>query len=154
MPGRALCDWGEELHPDEFDPALTLVDALDFINYRRFESVTPTEPVLTDLPQLHVEKLLLRDPRAISHDATALFLLYTCVRGAASTQLVLPGGQRLDFPLRSGETMLVPAECAEFHLVPLERDTLLLESGVRPKETDSYINPDAEPVLEEEEESS
>lgn len=149
-----LCDWGEELHPDEFDPALTLVDALDFINYRRFESVTPTEPVLTDLPQLHVEKLLLRDPLAISHDATALFLLYTCVRGAASVQLVLPGGQHLDFPLRSGETMLVPAECAEFHLVPLERDTLLLESSVRPKETDSYINPDAEPVLEDEEESS
>lgn len=149
-----LCDWGEELHPDEFDPALTLVDALDFIGYRRFEANAPASPLLADLPQLHVEKLPLHAPLAISHDATALFLLYTCVRGAASAQLVLPGGQRLDFPLRSGETMLVPAECAEFHLVPLERDTLLLESGVRPKETDSYINPDAEPVLEEEEESS
>lgn len=149
-----LCDWGEELHPDEFDPALTLVDALDFIGYRHFEANAPAGPLLADLPQLHVEKLPLHAPLAISHDATALFLLYTCVRGAASAQLVLPGGQRLDFPLRSGETMLVPAECAEFHLVPLERDTLLLESGVRPKETDSYINPDAEPVLEEEEESS
>ena len=175
-----LCDWGEELHPDEFDPALTLVDALDFIGYKRFGADSPVKPandgrrmpandgkgmpatdggpangaVLADLPQLHVEKLPLHAPLALSHDATAMFLLYTCVRGAASVQLPLPGGQHLDFPLRSGETMLVPAECAEFHLVPLERDTLLLESSVRPKETDSYINPDAEPVLEDEEESS
>ena len=153
-----LCDWGEELHPDEFDPALTLVDALDFIGYKRFGADSPVKPandgVLADLPQLHVEKLLLHAPLSITHDATATFLLYSCVRGAASVQLPLPGGQRLDFPLRSGETILVPAECADFYLVPLESDTLLLESSVRPEETDSYINPDAEPVLPDDEESS
>ena len=39
-----LCGWGEEVHPDEFDPALTLVDALDFIDYRPFRGDSPVKP--------------------------------------------------------------------------------------------------------------
>lgn len=144
-----LCGWGEEVHPDEFDPALSLVDALDFIHYGRFEVPAHAGERLADLPQFRVDRLRLSAPLAVTHDATAPFLLYSCVQGAASVQLPLPGAQRLDFPLRSGETMLVPAECAEFRLLPLERDTVLLETTVQRTETDPYINPDAEPVLPE-----
>ena len=43
----------------------------------------------------------------------------------------------------------MPAECAEYRLLPGERDTLLLETTVHRTETDPYINPDAEPVLPE-----
>ena len=39
-----LCAWGEEVHPDEFDPALTLIDALDFIDYRQFRHPGSSSP--------------------------------------------------------------------------------------------------------------
>ncbi len=205
-----LCGWGEEVHPDEFDTALTLVDALDFIDYRQFRHPAPSsghsgpsfshsgpssshsglssshsgldpespppgtssgfpgaEPLAT-LPQLHVERLPLTAPTQISREAGP-FLLYSCVRGAATVQIpdgpaapsagpVLPAGassassdgrQRLDVTLVPGETVLVPAEVLQFTLVPTERDTVLLESTVIPDDTDPYINPAAAPTLPE-----
>ena len=144
-----LCDWGEEVHPDEFDTALTLVDALDFIDYRRFGAAAPAGDRLADLPQLRVERLLLGAPLAFTQPEGTSFTLYSCIRGGAVVQLPLPGGQSLDFRLPAGETVLVPAECAEYRLLPAERDTLLLETTVHRTETDPYINPDAEPVLPE-----
>ena len=169
-----LCGWGEEVHPDEFDPALTLVDALDFIDYRQFRhpgllsghpgldpgspspvipdpigDLVPGADLLSALPQLRVERIPLTAPMEISRE-TGPFLLYSCVRGAASLQLPLPGGQSAPFALRLGETLLVPAEVAAFSLVPTERDTVLLESTVVPDDTDPYINPSAAPTLPEE----
>ena len=115
-----LCAWGEEVHPDEFDPALTLVDALDFMDYSSHpgldpgfhtlaaiphfgpslrhspastgESPSPDVPgaeLLVALPQLHVERIPLTAPLEISREAGP-FLLYSCVRGAASLQPPLP----------------------------------------------------------------
>ena len=164
-----LCGWGEEVHPDEFDPALTLVDALDFIDYRPFRGDSPVKPandgkvvipdpigdlapgaeLLSALPQLRVERIPLTAPLEISRE-TGPFLLYSCARGAALLQLPLPGGQRAPFALHAGETVMVPAEVAAFSLVPTERDTVLLESTVVPDDTDPYINPSAAPSLPEE----
>ncbi len=144
-----LCGWGEEVHPDEFDPSLTLVDALDFINYRRFETSVPQGVRLADLPQFRVERLQLRAALAVSHEEGGPFALYSCVRGEAKVQIPLPGGQEAVFDLHAGETMLVPSECAEYRLLPTERDAILLETTVYHTETDPYINPDAEPVLPE-----
>ena len=144
-----LCAWGEEVHPDEFDTSLTLVDALDFIDYRRFGASAPAGDRLADLPQLRVERLSLAAPLAYTQSEGAFFVLYSCIRGGAIVQLPLAGGQSLDFRLPAGETVLVPAECAEYRLLPGERDTLLLETTVHRTETDPYINPDAEPVLPE-----
>ena len=145
-----LCGWGEEVHPEEFDTALSLVDALDFIDYKRFVMEVPAKAdLLLDLPQLRVGRVRLDAPRVITRPEGAAFTLYSCVHGSAAVQLPLPGGQAFDFALRSGETALVPAESAEYRLLPTERDTLLLETTVEREETDPYINPDAEPVLPE-----
>ena len=150
-----LCGWGEPVHPDEFDPALSLVDALDFIDFRRYGAEIPdparndAPSVLADLPQFRVEQIDLNAPIAVSGGEGAPFVLYCCLQGSASVQLPLPGGQALDFALKTGEAMLVPSECTEYRLVPTGRDTRLLETTVHPTETDSYINPDAEPVLPE-----
>lgn len=150
-----LCGWGEEVHPDEFDPALTLVDALDFIDYRAFRhfgpglderspaSDIPGAELLAALPQLRVERIALDAPMQISREAGP-FLLYSCVRGAASVQLPDSSSD-----LCAGETVLVPAEVLQFTLVPTERDTVLLESTVVPDDSDPYINPAAEPSLPE-----
>lgn len=152
-----LCAWGEEVHPDEFDASLTLVDALDFIDYKKFTDKQEKHPAgdapgserLADLPQLRLDRIALRDPLQIRREGGP-FLLYSCVRGGASVQLPLAGGQSLDFALRAGETMLVPAECLEFSLVPTERDTVLLENTVIRADADPYINPAAAPELPEE----
>ena len=144
-----LCAWGEEVHPDEFDPALTLVDALDFIDYRRFEAAPPAGGRLADLPQLRVDRIALASPLEITRPEGASFTLYCCVRGGASVQVPVAGGGHAGFSLGAAETMLVPAECAQYRLLPTERDTLLLETSVQRTETDPYINPDAEPVLPE-----
>ena len=152
-----LCGWGEEVHPDEFDTSLTLVEALDFIGYKRFKNDgkagypagdAPGSERLAELPQLRLDRIRLGAPIQIRRDGGP-FLLYSCVRGAASVQLPLAGGQTLDFALRAGETMLVPAECLEFTLVPTERDTVLLESTVIRADADPYINPSAEATLPE-----
>jgi len=152
-----LCGWGEEVHPDEFDTSLTLVEALDFIGYKRFKNDgkagypagdAPGSERLAELPQLRLDRIRLGAPIQIRREGGP-FLLYNCVRGAASVQLPLAGGQTLDFALRAGETMLVPAECLEFTLVPTERDTVLLESTVIRADADPYINPAAEATLPE-----
>ena len=174
-----LCGWGEEVHPDEFDPALTLVDALDWIDYRQFRC-EPSASVVEDGAEngfsSNRTKNIFR-PSAGKGDApgserlldlpqlrvdriplsTPLqvrrevgpFLLYSCVKGGASVQLPLAGGQQLDFPVKVGETLLVPAECAEFVLGPTERDTILLETTVVRNDADPYIDPSAAPTLPE-----
>jgi len=150
-----LCGFGEEVHPDEFDPSLTLVDALDFMGYRRFED-SPVKPAnddtlapgatrLIDLPQFRVDRIPLTAPLQVRREIGP-FLLYSCVKGAASVQLSLVGGQTLDYPVKAGETLLVPAECAEFVLAPTERDTVLLETSVVRNDADPYINPAADPT--------
>ena len=151
-----LCGWGGEVHPDEFDPALTLVDALDFIDYKQFASKTlapgkkgtsdaaPGAERLLDLPQMRVDRLRLDASLAASREAGP-FVLYCCLDGAASVQLPLAGGA-VDFPVRSGQTLLVPAECEEYRLVPLEKGTVLLECTVLRADADPYINPAADPT--------
>lgn len=154
-----LCGWGEEVHPDEFDTALTLVDALDWIDYRRFQvkpgmtigkGDAPGSERLVDLPQLRVDRIPLTTALEISREVGP-FLLYSCVKGAAVIRLPLAGDQKLDFALKTGETVLVPAECTVFELGPTDRDTLLLETTVVRNDADPYINPNAAPTLPDEE---
>ena len=140
-----LCGWGEEVHPDEFDPALTLVDALDFMNYKKFQSAAPQGDSIVDLPQLRVHRIPLTVALAVSSPEATSFTLYSCTQGAAILQLPVAGGS-LDYPLKAGETMLVPAECTEFRLLPAERDTLLLETTVVRNDADPYIDPAADPT--------
>ena len=148
-----LCGWGEEVHPDEFDTSLTLIDALDFINYKKFSPAAgrtsagsaPDSERLVDLPQMRLDRIALKAPIEITREGGP-FLLYSCVRGSATLRLPLAGGQSLDYPLGAGETMLVPAECLEFQLVPGTSNTLLLETSIVRADADPYIDPTADPT--------
>lgn len=142
-----LCSWEQEVSEDEFDPSLSLVDALDFIDYKAWQA--PEAPhshkgdavrKLIDIPEFTVTFLQLADPLHIYSERFDSFILYTCIRGEASVQLEVLG-QTARFPIRAGETMLVPAECPDFFLVPTDRDTVILETTVAPREEqDSYLD--------------
>lgn len=140
-----MCLWGQELNPEEFDPSLDLTAALDFIDYRAHRQ--PAVPhshegdavrKLLDIPEFTVTELHLTDPMHIYSEKFESFILYACVRGAASVQLEVLG-QSVSFPMDAGQAMLVPAECPDFLLVPEGRDTLLLETTVAPRADEEEV---------------
>lgn len=159
-----LYGWGEEVSDVEFDPSLQAVDALDFINYNRY---TATEDCdcgcghhhghaeeeivhkLVELPQFIVHKLELTDPLHIYSEKFESFIVYSCVSGEASVQIPVLD-QTASYALKAGETILVPAECPDFYLVPTDRSTVILETTVRCEEVDPYINPGVSAHLDDE----
>lgn len=135
-----LCSWGQELSEDEFDPALDIADALDFICYDAFRSVPASGRTLAELPQMSVAKCALASPLVSRTDGSDNFVLYSCVSGSAAVQIDL-FGQKLSYPCACGESVLIPAEWSEFALLPTSSDTLLLEILVDRTEADKYIDP-------------
>jgi len=157
-----MCPWGQELGSEEFDDSITLVDALDFIDYKAWKSGEcccghhhhhEEEIVheLLDIPQMKVNMLRLTDPLHIYGEQFGSFILYCCLGGEASVQIEVLG-QTARFPFAEGECILVPVECSDFFLVPTDRDTRVIEVSIPPREDkDEYINPDVADHLEGEE---
>ncbi len=151
-----MCGWGDEVSEEEFDPSLSLVDALDFINYGRYAGAVSEEKAgvvrkILSIPQFTVAKVYADDPLKISSDNFDSFTLYNCVSGGASIQMDILG-QTARFGFNEGDTMLVPAECPDFTLVPVQKGTRILEVTLPDcEEPDPYINPDvpANPPEEE-----
>lgn len=150
-----MCPWGEIVSDEEFDPCYTIIDALDFIDYKAFDSDVPK--VLKDgclekmlvLPEFNVSRISLDAPLHSCDDQFDSYILYSCISGAASVQVGMPGGQ-MSFSLKDGDSMLIPSECQDFYLVPEAKGTVLLETTTpHYVEKDPYINPDAEPDLPE-----
>lgn len=149
-----LCAWGQEVSPEEFDESLNLIDALDFINYDKYVSPAVKQGsqigrTIADIPQFNVVEINLKDTLFSRSGEFDSFILYMCVKGEAAVQLEILG-QKVDYRFKAGETVLVPAECPDFYLVPLASGTTVLEATV-PFRTDhdAYINPAAEAVLPE-----
>lgn len=153
-----MCGWGQEVSEEEFDPSLSLVDALDFINYRRYEGAVSEEKSgivrkVLSIPQFTVARIFADDPLKISSDDFDSFTLYCCIGGGASVQMEILGRTAV-FELNEGDAMLIPAECPDFMLVPARKGTRLLEVTLPDcEEPDPYINPDAAADLPEEEDS-
>ena len=146
----------QELSEDEFDPALDLTEALDFIDYKAFKPAPDTSGKpsggverLVSIPQMEVCRIDLSGAMNIHMEKFGAFILYHCLQGSASVQMQVLG-QTASFPLKEGETMLVPAECPDYILVPASPATRLLEITVPPREDhDPYINPAASPEPED-----
>lgn len=153
-----MCGWGQEVSEEEFDPSLSLVDALDFINYRRYEGAVSEEKSgivrkVLSIPQFTVARIFADDPLKISSDDFDSFTLYCCIGGGASVQMEILSRTAV-FELNEGDAMLIPAECPDFMLVPARKGTRLLEVTLPDcEEPDPYINPDAAADLPEEEDS-
>ncbi|MCQ2155794.1 MAG: hypothetical protein MJY57_01135 [Bacteroidales bacterium] len=140
-----LCAWGEDISEEEFDTSLSLVEALDFIDYapwkaERCDTRDGIVRKLVDIEQFCVSWISLTDALKISGGENPSFVLYHCLNGAASVQIDVLGKEAA-FRMKAGETLMVPAECGEFLLVPEEKSTDLLECVVPPREEkDSYLN--------------
>lgn len=149
-----LCSWGEEVSTEEFDESLNLIDALDFINYGKYSSPAACKSsgigkTLADIPQFKVTEIDVKSTMLSRSGEFDSFILYMCTKGEASVRLEV-FGQKVDYRFKAGETVLVPAECPDFYIVPLAAGTAVLEVTI-PFRTDhdAYINPAAAPTLPE-----
>lgn len=161
-----LYDWGREFNP-KTARKMHLDEAIDLINYSKFDdSLFIKGPLwgdeckvdgpvreLAKCPQFTVNEMKVSTPLQISKEKFNGFIIYMCIEGGASIQVSVPdgkGGKTTESTeVHKGDTVLVPADMPDFFIVPMERDTLLVEAMVeRQEEVDSYINPDTEPYLE------
>lgn len=144
-----LCDWGCDTG-EQFDPSFDLASSLDFINYRRYKAVREDYPlgqvsqIITSRKEFTVSRMELSNTVRISSDEPSGFALYTCVAGELIV-IVNEEDERKTYPLKAGDSILVPADILEYYLEPLVSGTVLLEAVTEPvEETDSYIDPEAE----------
>lgn len=145
-----LFGWGEALPEDEsLGLSLGLADALDFISFERFpaenlmgfslEDRRPEDPAnvvrMVHLPQFSGNVIDLGEALKITAGDAGSCVAYVCARGSMALQYqgdVKGEGKRVN--VKEGEAVLVPSECEEFYLVPLENGTLLLEVLVEKRE--------------------
>ena len=110
---------------------------------------------LVECPQFCVSQIALTDPLHIYTEKFESFIVYICLEGAATIQVPSvneKGEPCMDtYEFEKGETILVPADMPDFLLVPRDKSTMLLEAVTRPEEdVDSYIDPETEAFLENE----
>lgn len=146
-----LYKYNEERDAEQFDPSLSLTEALDFINYSAFKETsangkTATSSaascILADINPFKVEKIPLSLPLKVRSetDEADAFVLYCCVEGEAVLELKLPFTDKtVPYKLKLCDPLLVPAECGAFNLVPTERDTSILKITVNRIEPDKYL---------------
>ena len=142
-----LYGWGDEVPEEEFDGALGLVEALDFIDYKAYVPEAVPEGKLAASNEFTVTRMDLKDALHIMAGENGGFAVYFCAAGEASIQVPAAGGMESTV-MKTGETVLVPAEIDDFYLVPRRSGTVLVEVLVeREEEADEYIDPNAEPEL-------
>ena len=143
--------WGEEVSEVQFDSALGLVEALDFIDYKAYTEAArgadDKSSTLVSTDEFTASRMLLKGPVHIVSGENGGFAVYVCISGEASLQVPAKGGMESTV-LSAGQTVLVPAEVDDFFIVPRQDGTVLVEVLVeREEEADAYIDPSAEPEL-------
>lgn len=149
-----LCDWGRGVDETEFDPSLNLTEALDFIDFNSYREpqmqpgTPPPSPDITPLGRCReftVNRIDLRSGFRVLSGHSDSFIIYSCIAGEAEIRCSDHGeedssGRSASRPvLRSGETVLVPAEVDDFFLVPRKEGTVIIETFIEHlEEKDSY----------------
>lgn len=83
------------------------------------------------------------------HGDSDSFVLLCCIAGKAEIQVPDPEGTPERHTVERTDCILVPAECRDFNIVPMERGTMLLEITNSRVEPDRYIDPDVPATLPE-----
>ena len=132
-----LHDWGSE------ERELHLEEAFDLIDFQRYRVKRDTEGkgAIAITPQFTVNKIALTQPLKSTSDEDDTFLLYYCTRGVADIQ-----ADKVNYKMKEGDLILVPAETNEFFLLPETSDAELLEIRMDPRPENDIVS---EPVDEE-----
>ena len=132
-----LHDWGSE------ERELHLEEAFDLIDFQRYRVKRDTEGkgAIAITPQFTVNKIALTQPLKSTRDEDDTFLLYFCTKGKAVIQ-----EKQVNYSLKEGDLILVPAESNEFFLLPETSDAELLEIRMDPRPENDIVS---EPVDEE-----
>lgn len=140
-----LFNWGREFEGDEFDASLNLEEAFDFIDYKKYNHCHcgceghGIADKLTDCEEFTVSKINLTDPLHIYGTQFDSFVVYSSVAGEALVQIRLEDGKNANYQIDEYQSILIPAEVPDFFLLPMSKETVLLETVVeRRAETDSY----------------
>lgn len=134
-----LSPFGQSLGEDEFDEEFNAIEALDFIDYGKYVQADANR----ESPIFTVGKISLTEPLHVRTGQFDSFVLYHCLSGEAVLKVKIPSSSApAVWTLKASETILVPAEVAEFELSSAAPQTSLLEVYV-PKAAvkDAYINP-------------
>lgn len=131
-----LFDWGSE------DRELHLEEAFDLIDFKKYRVGNKKDNgvSIAVTPQFTVNKFPLTQALKSTRDEDDTFLLYYCTKGAAVIQ-----ADKVNYQLKQGDLLLVPAETAEFFLLPDGNNTELLEVRMDPREEEDIVS---EPVDE------
>ena len=138
---------------EDFTSTDSLVEALDFINFKPLEPEHEEEHhhahsdqdkvtrTLEKCDEFAVTEIHLSDALHIYTEQFGSFIVYTCLSGEVSFQFPKDGPTGMDtYLLAAGETLLIPAELSDFYIVPIDRSSVLIESTVPPREMeDSYV---------------
>lgn len=140
-----LYDWEREFDP-KTAREMHLEEAIDCINYSASDPsslVIPTDTTggpLCESDNFIITALDLKDTLHIYTERFGSFIIYICTQGSASFRIG-EGDKKASYDLSKGGTLLIPASLDDFFIVPLEKNTLLLEVWLRPAEdVDDYID--------------
>ena len=131
-----LYDWGKD------DRELHLEEAFDLIDFRKYRVARKEEKngAIAITPQFTVNQFALSQPLKSTRDEDDTFLLYYCTKGQADIQ-----ADKVNYKMKEGDLILVPAEVNEFFLLPETQDAELLEIRMDPRQEDDIVS---EPVDE------
>ena len=125
-----LYDWGKQ------DREQHLEEAFDLIDFRRFTAAkqdSDDKSIVT--PQFTVNRFALTQALKSTRDEDDTFLLYYCTKGAAVIQ-----ADKVNYQLKQGDLLLIPAETNEFFLLPETSDAQLMEVRMDPREEDDIVS--------------
>ena len=131
-----LYDWGKD------DRELHLEEAFDLIDFRKYRVARKEEKngAIAITPQFTVNQFALSQPLKSTRDEDDTFLLYYCTKGQADIQ-----ADKVNYKMKEGDLILVPAEVNEFFLLPETQDAELLEIRMDPRQEDDIVS---EPIDE------
>ena len=140
-----LYDWGRQDREQHLEEAFDLIDWRSFANAQddkgnAQDDKRSADGLVAATPQFTVNRFSLTQPLKSTRDEDDTFLLYYCTQGAAVIQAA-----QVNYLLKQGDLLLVPAETAEFFLLPDGKDTRLLEVRMDPREDHDIVS---EPIEE------
>ena len=123
-------NWGKPIPGDEFDAELNLEAAFDFIDYKACPAASCSgKDCPAGCDEFNVRLVKPKDSEHISSSEADSFVLYYCIKGEASLQIPSEVGP-VNYTVKAGECLLVPAEVPDFFLIPVLKGTKLLETVI------------------------